>query len=77
MAIGLFGYNIYSRLSKNKSFNIIIDDIKGNISSSNKVGLEYKIKFLVYILISIYSLCYAILAHFDEDEMFESLKIIK
>ena len=56
---------------------MIIDNMKENISSSNKVGLEYKIKFVVYVLISIYSLCYAILAHFDEDEIFESLKIIK
>ena len=56
---------------------MIIDDMKGNISSSNRVGLEYKIKFVIYVLISIYSLCYAILAHFDEDEIFDGLKIIK
>ena len=56
---------------------MIIDNMKENISSSNKVGLEYKIKFVVYVLISIYSLCYAILAHFDEDESFETLRMFK
>ncbi len=55
---------------------MIIDDMKHNLDSSNKVGLEYKIKFIVYVLISIYSLCYAILSHFDdEDDTFQGLKI--
>ena len=54
---------------------MIIDDIKSTVSSSNKVGLEYKIKFIIYVIISIYSMCYAILAHFDEDAPFESLKM--
>ena len=50
--------------------------MKGNLSSSNKVGLEYKIKFILYVLLSIYSLCYAILSYFDEDEsVFEKFKI--
>ena len=62
-------------MKKRNSFNMIIDDMKGNLSSTNKVGLEYKVKFIVYVLISIYSLCYAILAHFDEDDSFESLKL--
>ena len=62
-------------MKKRNSFNMIIDDMKGNLSYTNKVGLEYKIKFVVYVLISIYSLCYAILAHFDEDDTFEGLKI--
>ena len=64
-------------MKKKNSFNMIIDDMKGNLNSSNKVGLEYKVKFIVYVLISIYSLCYAILAHFDEDDTFDSLKIFE
>ena len=62
-------------MKKRNSFNMIIDDMKSNINSSNKVGLEYKFKFVIYVIISIYSLVYSILAHFDEDESFESLKI--
>ena len=54
---------------------MIIDEIKSAASSINKIGLQYKIKFVIYVLISIYSMCYAILAHFDEDKTFESLKI--
>ena len=64
-------------MKKRNSFNIVIDDMKGNLSSSNKVGLEYKVKFVIYVLISIYSLCYAILANFDEDDTFDSLKILE
>ena len=76
IAIIACGYNLISRLKKRNSFSMIIDDMKHNLDSSNKVGLEYKIKFIIYVLISIYSLCYAILAHFDdEDETFDSLKI--
>jgi uncharacterized protein (UPF0333 family) len=47
---------------------MIIDDMKNNLDSSNKVGLEYKVKFIIYVLISIYALCYAILSHFDDDD---------
>ena len=62
-------------MKKRNSFNMIIDDMKSNLSSSNKVGLEYKFKFVIYVIISIYSLCYSILAHIDEDASFDSLKI--
>ena len=55
-------------MRKNNSFNMIIDDMKNNLDSSNKVGLEYKVKFIIYVLISIYALCYAILSHFDDDD---------
>ena len=68
-------YNLFSRLQKKNSFNMIIDDIKENLKSSDKVGIEYKIKFIFYVLISIYALCYAILANFDDEDAFESLKI--
>ena len=54
-------------MRKNNSFNMIIDDMKNNLDSSNKVGLEYKVKFIIYVLISIYALCYAILSHYDDD----------
>ena len=76
ISISLFCYNLYYKMKKRNSFNMIIDDFRENLSSSNKVGLEYKIKFVVYVLISIYALCFAIMAHFDEeDDTFSSLKI--
>ena len=55
-------------MRKKNSFGWIIDDMKNNLNSSNKVGLEYKVKFIVYVIISIYALCFAILAHFDDDD---------
>ena len=75
IAICLFCYNLFSKIKKKNSFSVIIDEIKSNVSSRNKVGLEYKFKFIIYLLISIYAMCYAILAHFDADISFESLKI--
>ena len=63
-------------MKKKNSFNIIIDDMKSNLNTSNNIGFEYKIKFIFYILLSIYSLCYAILSNYDEEDTFESLKII-
>ena len=78
LAIILCIYNFYSRMRKKNSFSMIIDDMRNNLDSSNKVGLEYKVKFIIYVLISIYSLCYAILSHFDDDdEMFQSFKIFE
>ena len=68
-------YNLYSRLRKKNSFNILIDDLKHNIDSSKKVGLEYKFKFIFYMIISIYALLFAIFTHVDGDESFQSLKI--
>ena len=63
-------------MKKKNGFNIIIDDMKSNLKSSNNIGFEYKIKFIFYILLSIYSLCYAILSNYDEEGTFESLKIV-
>ena len=54
---------------------MIIDNLKHNLDLSKKVGLEYKVKFIIYMLISIYALLYAIFTHFDGDESFKSLKI--
>ena len=51
IAVLAFGYNLISKLRKRNSFTMIIDDMKHNLDSSNKVGLEYKIKFIVYVLI--------------------------
>ena len=76
IAISLFVYNLFSKMKNKNSFIMIIDDMKGNLNSSNKVGLEYKIKFVVYVLIAIYSMCFTILSYFDDEEdSFESLKI--
>ena len=57
------------------NFSIIIDDNKRNIKESNKVSLSYKIKFLIYVVISIYSMCIAVLDVFEELEFMEKLRI--
>ena len=68
IAIGLFCYNLYSKYQNKNCFRLVIDDMKGNVYSSKKVGFKYKVKFIIYIIISIYSLVYAILANFDDDD---------
>ena len=75
ISIVILAYNVYSKIKSKNSFNIIIDDMKGNLNSSNNIGFKYKVKFVFYILLSIYSLCYAILSNYDDEETYESLKI--
>ena len=77
IALCIFGYNLFSKLKKKNSFRLIIDDMSNSLSSTNKVGFEYKIKFVIYILIAIYSLCFAILANFDDEDSYDGLKIFK
>ena len=67
-------YNLYSKFKNKNSINLIIDDMKENINSSSKVGIIYKVKFVLYVFTSIYSLCYLILKYFDDEE-YSSLKI--
>ena len=51
----IFGYNLYIR-NKRNIYNMIIDDKEENINAFSKIGLEYKIKFLLYSLILIIEL---------------------
>ncbi len=63
--IFLFGYNLYSR-DKRKICNMIIDDKKENLNVNYKVGLEYKIKLGLYILILIITICLSIFPNVGE-----------
>ena len=76
-AICLFCYNIFTKLKEKNLMSLVIDNQKENKSASDRVSFIFKIKFIVYTLISIYGLCFAILYFFDEMEYAESLKIFK
>ena len=71
----ILGYNLYIHKTNKDSFSIIIDDKKGNIKESGKISLSYKIKFLIYVVVSIYGMCIAILDMFDELEFMDKFKI--
>ena len=53
--ISLFGYNLYYRKKRNIC-NMIIDNKEENIKVISKIGLEYKVKLILYILIFIITL---------------------
>ena len=46
-----------------------------NKSAGERVGNLFKIKFIVYTIISIYALCFSILHFFDEIDYADSLRI--
>ena len=76
-SILLFCYNIYLTIRKKNLLSLVIDNQKENKSASDRVSFIFKIKFVVYTLISIYGLCFAILYFFEDMEYGESLKIFK
>ena len=78
ISIVIFCYNIYTKIRKKNLLTLIIDNQKENRSAGDRVGMIFKIKFIVYTLISIYALCFAILHFFDEmDDYGQNVKIFR
>ena len=70
-------YNIYSRIKKVHIFQMLIDDRKKNLENANRVGLLYKIKFILYTLVTMCSVSILIIKCFGNFDFFEKIKIIK
>ena len=68
-------YNIYSRIKNVHNLRLIIDDRNKNVNEANRVGLLYKIKFVLYTLLTMISVVFLVLNCFGELNM-ENLKII-
>ena len=66
ISILLFFYNIYNKIRKQNLLSLVINNQKENITAGQKVSTIFKIKFIIYTIISIYALCFAILHFFDE-----------
>ena len=66
ISILLFFYNIYNKLRKQNLLSLVINKQKDNSAAAQRVGTIFKIKFIIYTIISIYALCFAILHFFDE-----------
>ena len=59
-------YNIYSRIKKVHIFQLLIDDRKKNVENANRVGLLYKIKFILYTLVTMCSVSILIIKCFGD-----------
>ena len=55
---------------------MIIDDRKKNVKEVNRIGLIYKIKFLLYTLLTMISSTFLVLHFFGPYDFFENIKII-
>ncbi len=62
-------------MKKSYTINMVIDDRKENVKVTSKVNLLFKIKFILYVLLSIYGLCFAILTTFDELQIADKFSI--
>ena len=76
-SILLFLYNLYSNIRKNNLLSLVIDNQKENKTAGEKVSNIFKIKFVIYTIISIFGLCYAILYFFDDFEYMDFFNIFK
>ena len=66
LSILLFFFNIYNKLKKQNLLSLVINNQKENTTAGQRVGTIFKIKFIIYTIISIYALCFAILHFFDD-----------
>ena len=77
IAIIIFFYNIYLQLRKRFLMSLVFDSQKENKSSGSRVSMIFKIKFIIYTLVSMYALCFAILHFFEDMEYKDKFKIFK
>ena len=78
ISIIIFCFNIYLKVRRQNLLSLVIDNQKENRSAGDRVGMIFKFKFIIYTLISIYALCFAILNFFDEMDNYGSyFKIFK
>ena len=54
---------------------MLIDDRKKNLENANKVGLLYKIKFILYTLLTMCSVSILIIKCFGNFDFLEKIKI--
>ena len=75
ISVVVFCYNIYLKIRRRSLLSLVIDNQKENRSAGDKVGNIFKIKFVVYTIISIYALCFSVLNFFDEMDYAEKFRI--
>ncbi len=75
ISVIIFLYNIYLKLRKRWLMSLIFDSQKENKSAGSRVSMIFKIKFIIYTIVSMYALCMAILHFFDDMEYKDYFKI--
>ena len=71
-----FGYNIYSRVKKIHNFNIIIGERKNNLKDANRVSFLYKIKFVLYTIVTMYAVTVFVFNCFGTKKIIKYFSII-
>ena len=54
---------------------MVIDDRKKNLKEVNKIGLLYKIKFIIYTLFTLFSVSFLVLNYFGPFDFMEKFRI--
>ena len=75
ISILIFLYNVFLLIRKRKILSFLFEDQKENRSAGNRVSTIFKVKFLIYTLVSMFALCMAVLHFFDDMEYTERFKI--
>ena len=76
LSITAFGYNIYSRINKVHNFYLIIGDRINNIKDANRVSFLYKIKFVLYTLITMFAVTIFVFNCFGTKKIIRNFSII-
>ena len=75
ISVIIFIYNLYLKLRKRSLMSLVFDSQKENKSAGSRVSMIFKIKFIIYTIVSMYALCMAILHFFDDMEYKDYFKI--
>ena len=71
-----FGYNFYSRIKKIHNFNIIIGDRKKNIKDASRVSFLYKVKFVLYTIVTMFAVTVFVFNCFGTKKIIKNFNII-
>ena len=71
-----FGYNFYSRIKKIHNFSIIIGDRKKNINDASRVSFLYKVKFVLYTIVTMFAVTVFVFNCFGTKKIIKNFNII-
>ncbi len=71
-----FSYNIYSRVKKVHNFNLIIGDRMNNVKDANRVSFLYKIKFVLYTIVTMIGVTIFVFNCFGTKKIIKNFNII-
>ena len=63
------------KLRRRRILSFLYEDQKDNKTAGNRTSSIFKIKFIVYTLVSMFALCIAVLHFFDDVDYLERFKI--